>query len=253
MRSKGPPAHIYDAQDQHIMLGEKIGTGKQGTVYAIQDQARLAAKVFHQPPQQDTDRKLAAMLVNQPPVTSCSAFIIAWPQQLIRTPKRQGRTIGYTMTLVPHQQFHEVGAYFNPTRRRRLLQNRQQGYTYLHLLAIASNIAQAVAHLHAQGHLIGDLNSRNVLVSDRAQAALIDTDSYQIKDPRDATVHPCSFGTPEYMPPNLQGVQLAEAKRTQRDDLFSLAVMVYQLLFQGQHPFTGVRNTASAQHKRAEG
>ena len=248
MTSTHQLTHLYDSNNDHVSLGDQVGSGKQGTVYLVDSHPGMVAKVFHEASlDEGTHQKLQAMLSTQPPITRCAAFTIAWPQLVIRGPKNHGKTIGYTMSLFPHQHFHEVGAYFNPARRRRLLQNRKTGYTYLHLLAIARNLTQAVAHLHAQGHLIGDLNSRNILVSDRAQVALIDTDSYQIHDPRTNSIHPCRVGTPEYMPPNLQGIQLAQAKRTETDDLFSLAIMIYQLLFQGQHPFSGILKKGSQQ------
>ena len=45
--------------------------------------------------------------------------------------------------------------------------------------------------------------------------------------------------TPEYTPPELQGARFDHIARTPNHDDFGLAVLVFQLLFMGRHPFSG--------------
>jgi DNA-binding helix-hairpin-helix protein with protein kinase domain len=46
-------------------------------------------------------------------------------------------------------------------------------------------------------------------------------------------------GRPEYTPPELQGVAFADVDRLPQHDAFALAVLIFQLLMGGIHPFAG--------------
>jgi hypothetical protein len=46
-------------------------------------------------------------------------------------------------------------------------------------------------------------------------------------------------GTPEFTPPELQGKPLDRLTRTANHDAFGLAVLIFNLLFMGRHPFSG--------------
>jgi hypothetical protein len=52
-------------------------------------------------------------------------------------------------------------------------------------------------------------------------------------------VHRCLVGIPEYTSPELQGKDFAKVDRTANNDAFGLAVLTFQLLMQGFHPFAG--------------
>ena len=50
----------------------------------------------------------------------------------------------------------------------------------------------------------------------------------------------CPVGKPEFTPPELQGRLFAHLDRAPEHDLFGLAVLIFQLLMEGTHPFAGV-------------
>jgi hypothetical protein len=60
----------------------------------------------------------------------------------------------------------------------------------------------------------------------------------QVTDDK-GTVHRCIVGMPEYTSPELQGKDFNKEVRTANHDAFGLAVLIFQLLMQGFHPFTG--------------
>ena len=255
MSAKPKPAKtgsIYSGG--HILhLDGPIGAGREGTVHALTDVPQLAAKLIgaQNPGPNDTARKLAVMTANPPAVTRSRHFRITWPIALITDRKENGLTLGYLMPRMDGDTYRHIGSYFNPSRRRRMLTNRKRGYTYLHLLRMARNLALAVDRIHRHGALVGDLNSRNVLAGDHGRVAIIDTDSFQVSDPATGEMIRCLVGTPEYTSPRLQGTEFSCIDRTRGDDLFALAVMLYQLLMQGSHPFAGTMNrktTTEAQH-----
>ena len=86
---------------------------------------------------------------------------------------------------------------------------------------------------------MGDLKPQNVLVCPRSlRVTVVDTDSFQIAG-RGGRLHGCPVITPEYTAPELHRQGLSRARRTPASDAFALAVIVYQLLLGGSHPFEG--------------
>jgi DNA-binding helix-hairpin-helix protein with protein kinase domain len=60
---------------------------------------------------------------------------------------------------------------------------------------------------------VSDVNQSNFLVNDQALATLVDTDSFQVRDPDGSKVYRCPVGTPDYTPPEMQGVAFAGVNR----------------------------------------
>src|SRR5207244_4384668 len=65
---------------------------------------------------------------------------------------------------------------------------------------------------------------------------LISTDGYQVTDAHSG--YPCRQGLAEYTAPEFQGASAGTA-RSREQDHFALAVLIFQLLMQGAHPFAG--------------
>src|SRR5262249_29253371 len=90
---------------------------------------------------------------------------------------------------------------------------------------------------HGKGYVVGDVNQSNVLVSEKALVALIDCDSFQVRD--DGQVYRCEVGVSQYTPPELQGISFRDVTRTANHDRFGLAVPIFHLLFMGRPRFAG--------------
>jgi hypothetical protein len=101
-----------------------------------------------------------------------------------------------------------------------------------------TNVARAFETMHDRDIVIGDVNSNNVVIHRTSKTRFIDCDSVQIR--RDGRLFRCNVGVPDYQPPELQSVDLTTAERLPEHDRFGLAVMIFQLLFVGKHPFAGV-------------
>jgi DNA-binding helix-hairpin-helix protein with protein kinase domain len=95
-----------------------------------------------------------------------------------------------------------------------------------------------MAAIHRKGYVIGDVNYKNALFNDHALITVVDCDSMQVTDAQNI-VHRCLVGIPEYTSPELQGLDFAKVTRTFNHDAFGLAVLTFQLLMQGFHPFAG--------------
>ena len=217
-----------------ILESEILAAGGEGTVYLLGSYPDHAAKIYHAP-SADIQTKLRLMIDNTPRVPSGEEdrIAIAWPEELLLDPATPGSALGFLMRRVSGRP---VIQYYSPGRRRSVA----PFFTYEHLLATARNIARAVEICHGQRYVIGDINESNVLVSETGAVALIDTDSFQVLDRSSGQIHRSPVGKPEYTPAELQGHRFDSIDRTQDHDVFGLAVIMYQLLMEGVHPFTGV-------------
>ena len=223
---------LYDSRRTALTLGRLLARGGEGSVYLVEGRPGLLAKVYT-PAKPDYEPKLTRMRQNPPlaPGQTGGHHAIAWPADLLYD--NGGAFLGY---LMPHVQ-HAVPLFdvFNPRRRAQTLPAFDS--RYLH--RTARNLAAAVAALHARDYVIGDLNESNVLVTPTALVTLIDTDSFQVIEHRQAqiVIYPCPVGKPEYTPPELQGKTFIREMRQAEHDRFGLAVLIFQLLMAGSHPY----------------
>ncbi|MCA9258695.1 MAG: hypothetical protein KDA61_05830, partial [Planctomycetales bacterium] len=156
--------------------------------------------------------------------------IAAWPRGVLYDAKTRV-ACGLLMAKVDKARpLHEL---YGTSNRRRHFPDA----AWHHLLLAARNVAAAFHTLHERGVVVGDVNQGNLLVDGRMCVHLIDCDSFQITE--DAKVFGSPVGTPHFTPPELQGIQLREVRRTVDHDGFGLAVLVFHLLFLGRHPFAG--------------
>ena len=136
------------------------------------------------------------------------------------------------MPFLPGKEVHEL---YGPGSRKVHFPAADWAF----LIQTATNCAVAFDALHASGPGIamGDVNERNVFVTTEALVRLLDCDSFQIT--AGGQSFPCGVGVPTYTPPELQGQSLRTVVRTHNHDRFGLAVLIFQLLFVGRHPFCG--------------
>ena len=92
--------------------------------------------------------------------------------------------------------------------------------------------------MHHYGYVIGDVNEGNILVSNHACVTLIDCDSVQVRT--SGTVYYCEVGVAQFTPPEIQNSKDFRMERSKNHDNFGLAILIFQLLFMGRHPFAGV-------------
>lgn len=201
-------------------VGKRIGKGGEGEVFALGD--GQAVKVYSKPDAQ-REAKIKAMIDG---ALAKGSDLIAFPSAIAR--HRNGDFAGFAMRLVKgHTSLHDLYA---PGSRKVHFPKADYRFT----IRAAANIARAVAKVHELGAVIGDINHSGILISEQAVAALIDADSFQF-----GPSHLCRVGVAEYTSPELQGIRLDGVVRTPNHDAFGLAVVIFQLLFMGRHPFMG--------------
>ena len=197
-------------------------------MYEVAERPGLAYKRYRVPTP-ERDAKLRVMLAAPPDGIDAGGHVaIAWPVELAPA--------GFLMPRIDLAATVPLFQVYNPASRAQIA----PGFTWRYLLRTARNVAAIVDSLHRSGYVVGDINESNLLVNKRALAVLVDCDSMQVRDEHTGVVHRGGVGKPEFTAPELQGRDLATIDRTPASDAFALAVLVFQLLCEGVHPFAGV-------------
>ena len=227
---------FYDGQNQLRVLGERLGAGGEGTVYACEDSG-LVAKIYHAPVTEEKAEKLRWMAANK---DEQLLKVAAWVVDILQD-EPDGKTVGFLMPSVRAKEIHEL---YSLKSRRVYFPEA----TWHFLVHTAANVARAFYNLHENAHIMGDVNHGNCVVLADGTVKLIDCDSYSIKT--DKLRYPCEVGVATHLAPELQGVNLGNVERESKHDNFGLAVIIFQLLFLGRHPFAG--NYLGAEDKSIE-
>jgi len=221
-----------------------VGIGGEAYIYSVQGEPSLVAKVYKRRGGETTDMftkrlleaadKLTVMLASRPrnPMEAQGHESYAWPSALIAGPS-DCSVIGFLMPRIGGMR--EVFDFYNPGQRRKTC--AYFDYRYLH--QTARNIAGIMREVHSKGYIVGYVNQKNILVSDRALVTLIDTDSFQIRDPRTGRLYLCRVRTDGFIAPEVYKTGRVDVERTIEQDLFGLGVVIFLLLMEGVHPFSG--------------
>ncbi|TWT89847.1 Protein kinase domain protein [Pseudobythopirellula maris] len=226
--SSQPRLSLADEAGRRVELGDVIGSGGEGRVYAVTGAPRLVAKVYHKTPLEEShaDKLRAMVAMRNEQLTAVSA----WPKSLL-VHSMTGKPFGLLLPLVgKSRELHEL---YGVTSRRMHF----PGAHWRHLTLAARNTAAAFATMHSAGMVIGDVNQGNLLVDDQMRVQFIDCDSFQIET--SGKLFSCPVGTPHFTPPELQSMRLRDVRREPQHDAFGLAILIFHLLFIGRHPFAG--------------
>lgn len=209
-----------------------IAAGGEGQVYHLDSHGPggepLAGKIYGNNLTRSKIKKLSHMIaLGSPEVRSISA----WPVDLLAT--RRNQVVGFAMPLV------SGGTPLHLLRTPKTRLAKMPNLSYPQLVQVAENVAGAVASLNKAGIVIGDINGQNFLVNTNGTIQAIDCDSMQVGSNRDWA---SGVGVEEYIAPELQGRSLKGVIRTPNHDAFALAVLLFEVLVLGRHPFGGHAN-----------
>lgn len=224
-----PVTPFYDSGGTVIRLGKKIGSGGEGDVYELlMSPKTTVAKIYKKPLDEKKQEKLRLM------ARGCNEDlkgISAWPTDVLST-RPGGPVVGFLMPKIADAEpIHKV---YGPTHRKETFPHADWRF----LVRAAKNLAAAFYVIHQYGYVIGDVNEGNILVNERACVRLIDCDSFQVRS-RDQ-LYCCEVGVAQFTPPEIQKSGHFRLERTGNHDNFGLAILIFQLLFLGRHPYAGV-------------
>ncbi len=227
-----------------------IGTptsGGEGDVYNIEGDPNLVVKIYNDKKRNKKPTEYEKLIRKLKTMCDiCDDTIMSkagWPQRIIY---KDNQPVGFIMNKIKYcNTFHLLA---DPIDRREYFSDNNWKYIFY----VAYNLACAVNALHKKGVIIGDINESNFLIGNRTVAQkegifdfkdngivyAIDCDSFQI--PINKKYFMCTVAKPEFLPPELVGANLHEVIRTVNHDNFGLAVLIFQLVMQGKHPYVGI-------------
>ena len=222
---------------ERVAMGELINKGgAAGKIYAVPQYPELVAKIFHDKTKSQTNRqKLEAMLENRPNIPNIKrgdkTYVqIAWPVAILEDD--EGFCVGYLMPLINTDDAVSLDHLMQKAVRRK----QHLTEKYEDRLAAAFNVTAMVAALHQCGHYIIDLKPSNVSVyKENMYVAMFDCDGFSINGENKR--YPAEYVSEEYIYP--EGKNQNPEEMGEEQDLFALAVIIFKLLNNGIHPFSG--------------
>jgi DNA-binding helix-hairpin-helix protein with protein kinase domain len=215
---------VRDIEGRCYRLGELLGQGTQGAVYAVANDPEVVVKV-RAPRRPDQDQLLRQRLRVLALRKLCEAMITK-PQAVLDSPH-----LGYVMRRA--ETTATLADLFHPGREETAAWFQKSG-GLRHRLRLGADLARALEHLHGEGLCYVDLSPGNVLVAGDAtdcRVRLIDPDNLTVPGTSQADV----LGTPWFIAPE---VVRDHHPPDHASDRWSLAVLLYYLLVL-HHPFFG--------------
>ncbi|MGN0546058.1 MAG: hypothetical protein ACI4I3_01900 [Acutalibacteraceae bacterium] len=215
---------VHTKDKVEYVLKQKINSGAEGTVY-LTNNPSYVCKIYH--PDNLTLEKVKKMSLLENRQVHYEG--ICWPEARVFSSK--GYPVGYLMKKANGQSLSSI---FDGEEA---VKNNFTDMTRKDLVDVAVSVFEKIRYLHLMGILIGDVRPQNILIDQNADTYLIDLDSCQIGG------YPSPVGDEDYTPLENQGKVFSDFLRTYRNERFSCAVLLFYLLFLGQHPY-GQRNGA---------
>ncbi|MCD9028140.1 hypothetical protein LDO26_07945 [Luteimonas sp. BDR2-5] len=228
---------VRDSRQRTLRLGRLIKSGGAGSVFLLDGMPDEVVKLYH--PGSDFavyERKLEAMLALCPDLPDRlehgNRYVqIAWPRALVHDAR--GRFAGFAMPTLDIAATSDL---------EHVLQERQARAAGLPTglgakMTLAANLATLLAALHRRGHYVVDLKPLNVrFYRESLYIAMLDCDGFSVQG--EGERFPAGQVTVDYLAPEFQQRGVRPGQEAAQDR-FALAVVLFQLLNSGIHPYSG--------------
>ncbi|THF86289.1 hypothetical protein E7T09_13905 [Deinococcus sp. KSM4-11] len=220
---------VYNAQGEQVVLGREVGQGVRADVLLLRNRPDQVAKRWRDELKEGEAAHLRALVAAHTPELEA---VSTWPVNTLHD--HAGTLLGVVRPYLNLGDFRDLTWLSSPALRLRAFTNA--GWAFR--VRVAAAVAQAIAGLHAAGQMMGDVNPLHVLVSSQGRVRLVNVDAWQLRV--DGQVYHTTTATALFLPPELQEQELVAVTRTVNHDLFGLAVLLFQLVFDGRHPYAGL-------------
>jgi serine/threonine protein kinase/dienelactone hydrolase len=208
----------------HYKILSQVGSGGMGVVYKAEDirLKRIVALKFL-PTELTSDPEAKERLVRE--------------AQTVSALQHANICVVHDVDETPQGQYFIVMEFYEGETLKSMIERGRMGVE--NVLDIAQQVAQGLAHAHAQGVIHRDLKSANVLITAEHTAKILDFGLAKFAGRTMLTRAGAVMGTPAYMSPEqVQGIDLDA-----RTDIWSLGVIMYEML-SGKTPFRGDHESA---------
>lgn len=198
-------------------LMKRLSGGAEGMVFTT-DNPKYVAKIYHKgvitPLRWAKLKKLTEIGITSPGFCT--------PQHLLYF---RGVPIGYTMFIGKGTTLSNV--FDGPDA----IIEQYPDWTRLDVCETLLNLINKYIYLHMHDIIAGDIQLKNALIYTSSTQYLIDMDSVQIGN------LPCPVGTEDFTDPRLWGRDFSGFVRKLEDEDYSIAMLVFTVLFCGLHPY----------------
>ena len=232
-------ATVYNRDREPLTLGVRFGGGNEAELFqlTVNGQSGQCAKIFIRP----THYKAGKVTLLCERAFDVEGVLM--PTKALHN--ENGVFIGYVM---PYVRGVSLRTLFNPAGRRQYASD----WDRLAFAQLACAVGKRYAALHARGVLHGDVSDTNIVVALDEQGRanpdapyLIDLDSAQVGT-QDCTF-PASGLSPRYAAPELLQNGWKEGQlRSCESELFSVSLLLMQIVLCGVHPFRGITAESAA-------
>jgi hypothetical protein len=231
-----------------LSSSEKIGEGATATVYKVEFENQNWAAKIYKPEKKNEIQKLEAMIASPPPNLSIVegevTFIqYTWTKYLLNDFK--GNCCGYLMPYIDEESTNALDNYYDPVLVKRLSGVAQSALSFR--IEIAMNLCDLIHNLHSLSHYFIDIKPQNIRVyRDTKKVVLMDCDGYSIKNPKgNPDRFPADLISTDFIAPEVTKKNLSPKALGEEQDKYGLAVILFQLLNRGTHPFQGISQSAN--------
>jgi serine/threonine protein kinase/tetratricopeptide (TPR) repeat protein len=203
---------------------EELGHGGMGRVYRALD-LKLNEEV--------------ALKLVKPEIALDKGTLERFHNELKLARKVSHRNIGRMYELLEDRGYHFITMEYVPGQDLRGLIKQTGVLTAGKAVSIAKQVCEGLSEAHRLGIIHRDLKPSNIIIDKEGNARIMDFGIARTIRGKGLTGEGIIIGTPEYMSP-----EQVEGKETdQRSDIYSLGIILYEMLtgrvpFEGDTPFT---------------
>jgi len=209
---------LYNSKGKEVRLNEEIdnGRGSEGVIYKCGKD--VVCKIFIEGQLNDQKFQKIKLMFSNP-----IRYGFTWPLSILKN--KDGQFVGYMMNEVIGKKLDDF------IRSPKLLSAAFPSWGRIELVELAVKVLKRIARMHDINVVIGDIRPANIILDKNGIVNFVDTDSFQIEK------YPCEVWEPEYTRPDLHGKDLKTFLRTFNHDYYAAAIVIFQILFLGKHPY----------------
>jgi len=206
------------------MLDKKLGEGGQGQVYQVinqNDKKKYALKWYNQTFGTPEQRNQIQSLINRgTPKIDINGIQFIWPIEIVTVDGKE--SFGYIMPLYDNNRYINLNCVISGKKKQPSIDI---------LSRISYKIAIALESIHKAGYAYCDINPGNIQFDfNKGDIIVCDNDNVVVNNSK-----PAIDGVMDFMAPE---VALGKSKPNSQSDLYSLAILLFQL-WVWEHPMEG--------------
>jgi len=230
---------LITVENKHFAYG---GEGKIHKIISPDIYLNCCVKLYESKYRNQTRQaKIEFLIKSAPTHLKNDDFMVCFPQELVFIDQQFA---GFIMQLAFEDSI-QLESLCTPSIRAvyTLHQNfdRKSFDAFQKRLQLCLNLAVPIHLVHSLNrYVFVDIKPQNILVDPHSKISIIDIDSIQISKNKQV-LHSAHVNTPDYIPPEWQGVVIKDKYIPVEWDRFAVAIIFYRILF-GIHPYAASFN-----------